>query len=140
MARVINTNSPGKRRSAYRRTIAEILRRLSQQRDVNVETKDMVAMLVICLRGIDGTIEESISAWEKRGYWKKADEFQQNWWWCSLSANAIEELIKAEDWDKLPDTIMRLFPHFSDIRIKKMTRNPDEWAGSFSKLSGKLKH
>ena len=76
MARVINTNSPGKRRNAHLRTVAEILRRLSQQQDITQETKDMVATLVYCLRGIDGTVEESMVAWEKRGYWKKSDEFQ----------------------------------------------------------------
>ena len=80
MSRVINTNSPGKRRSAHMRTIAEILRRLSQQREVTTETRDMVAMLVFSLRAIDGTVEESVRAWEKRGYWKKADDFQQKWW------------------------------------------------------------
>ena len=92
MARVINTNSPGKRRSAHMRTIAEILRRLSQQQAVNQETKDMVATLVFCLRAIDSTVEESLRAWEKRGYWKKSDDFQQRWWWASLMAKSIEKL------------------------------------------------
>ena len=46
MSRVINTNNPGKRRNSFMRTGAEILRRLSQQKEINDETKDMVAMLV----------------------------------------------------------------------------------------------
>ena len=53
MGRVINTNNPGKRRNSFMRTSAEILRRLSQQKEVDEDTKDMVAMLVYCLRGID---------------------------------------------------------------------------------------
>ena len=138
MARVINTNSPGKRRNAYMRTIAEILRRLSQQSDINQDSKDMVAMLVYCLRGIDGTVEESIVAWEKRGYWKKADDFQQKWWWSSLTAKAIEELIVAENWDALPETMMRLFPHCADIKINRLTRNPKDWQGAYGKLRGEL--
>ncbi len=134
MARVINTNSPGKRRSAHMRTIAEILRRLSQQTEIDQQTKDMVAMLVYCLRGIDATVEESIVAWEKRGYWKKADDFQQKWWWSSLMANAIEELVRGENWDMLPETMVRLFPHFSDIQINRMTRDPQDWRGAHHKL------
>lgn len=137
MARVINTNSPGKRRSAHMRTIAEILRHLSQQREVNQQTQDMVAMLVYCLRGIDDTVEESVRAWEKRGYWKKADDFQQRWWWSSLMANAIEDLLRTGSWDNLPETMIKLYPHFADIQVNRMTRDPAEWKGAYSKIIGK---
>lgn len=134
MARVINTNSPGKRRGAHMRTIAEILRRLSQQQDINEETRDLAAALVYCLRAIDLTVEESMSAWEKRGYWKKSDDFQQKWWWASLKAKSLEELIKADDWDKLPDAMISLFPHVADIQISRMTRDPEAWQGAYKRL------
>lgn len=136
MARVINTNSPGKRRNAHMRTIAEILRQLSQQREFNQQTKDMVAMLVYCLRGVDQTVEESIRAWEKRGYWKKADDFQQKWWWSSLMADAIEKLLRDENWDEIPETMIKLYPHFADIKINRMTRDPADWVGAYLKLVG----
>jgi hypothetical protein len=134
MARVINTNNPGKRRNSYMRTCAEILRRLSQQKEINEDTKDMIAMLVYSLRSVDETVEESIRAWEKRGYWKKADDFQQKWWWSSLMATALEKLVINDNWDALPDMMVKLFPHFADIQINKMTRNPDEWEGAYRKF------
>ncbi len=136
MARVINTNSPGKRRNAHMRTCAEILRHLSQQQQVNQQTKDMVAMLVYCLRGINDTVEESITAWEKRGYWKKADDFQQKWWWSSLMAGTIEELLRNDNWDRLPETMMKLYPHFAAIQINKLTRDPADWEGAHRRLIG----
>ena len=134
MARVINTNSPGKRRKAHIRTIAEILRLLAQQKTIDSQSKDMVAAIIFCLRGIDATVEESIVAWEKRGYWKKADDFQQKWWWCQLMANSMEEMVKADAWDQLPETMAKLFPHIADIKINKMTRKSDIWSGSYGKL------
>lgn len=134
MARVINTNSPGKRRNAHMRTIAEILRHLSQQREVNQQTKDMVAMIVFCLRGVDATVEESIRAWEKRGYWKKADDFQQKWWWSSLMADAIEKLLRDGNWDQIPEIMIKLYPHFADIQVNRMTRDPADWDGAYLKL------
>mgnify|MGYP005662528995 CR=1 FL=1 len=139
MARVINTNNPGKRRNSFMRTSAEILRRLSQQKEVDEDTKDMVAMLIYCLRGIDRTVEESITAWEKRGYWKKADDFQQKWWWASLMETSLFKLVQADDWDKMPETMVKLFPHFSDIKINKMTRNPKDWEGTYRKLKEEMK-
>ena len=134
MGRVINTNNPGKRRNAYMRTVAEILRRLSQKKEIDSDTKDMVAMLVYCLRGIDGTVEESITAWEKRGYWKKADDFQQKWWWASLTATSLDKLVKTGNWDNMPEVMMKLFPHVTDIKINKMTRDPKDWEGAYQKL------
>lgn len=134
MGRVINTNNPGKRRNSFMRTSAEILRRLSQQKEVDEDTKDMIAMLVYCMRGIDGTVEESIRAWEKRGYWKKADDFQQKWWWASLMASSLEKLVRSDKWDDLPDVMIKLFPHVSDIQINKMTRNPKDWEGAYRKF------
>lgn len=136
MARVINTNSPGKRRNAHMRTIAELLRHLSQQRDINLQTKDMVATLVACLRGIDATVEESISAWEKRGYWKKAVDFQQKWWWSPIMANSIEALLRNDDWEKMPETLFKLYPHFSDIQVNRLTRDPADWEGAYQRLIG----
>ena len=134
MSRVINTNSPGKRRSAHLRTIAEILRRLSQAQDINQESKDMVAMLVYCLRGIESTVEESMVAWEKRGYWKKADEFQQKWWWASLLSKSVEELLRNEDWERLPEVMMKLYSHVSDLKVNRLTRDPGAWKGAYQKL------
>ena len=40
MARVINTNSPGKRRNAHMRTVAEILRHLGQKTTIDDSSKD----------------------------------------------------------------------------------------------------
>ena len=134
MARIINTNSPGKRRGAHMRTIAEILRRLSQQQDINEETRDLAAALVYCLRGIDMTVEESMRAWEKRGYWKKSDDFQQKWWWASLMAKSLAELIKADNWEKLPDAMISLFPHVAHIQVNRMTRGPEAWQDAYKRL------
>ncbi|MCY4147591.1 MAG: hypothetical protein OXE95_12120 [Chloroflexi bacterium] len=135
MARVINTNSPGKRRNAQLRTIAEILRRLSQQREVSQESKDMAAALVYCLRAIAETVEESTRAWEKRGYWKKADDFQQKWWWASLEAQRIEKLVKEGDWSRLPETMIKLLPQVAHIQLNRMTRDPAAWRGAYAKLT-----
>ena len=139
MGRVINTNNPGKRRNAAMRTIAEILRRLGQhQGSINDDVRDMVAMTVYCLREIDDTVIESIQAWEKRGYWQKADKFQVEWMWAEQMASRIERMIKSENWQELPEIMVKLFPHFSDIEIKSMTRNEKEWQGAFDRLLAQL--
>ena len=135
MGRVINTNNPGKRRNHAMRSIAEILRRLGQrQGDIDDDVRDMVAMIVFCLREIDATVLDSIKAWEKRGYWNKADKFQMEWMWAGQLAKTVEEILFAEDWDQFPEIMMKLFPHFSDIEVNKMTRDSSLWIGSYDML------
>lgn len=134
MSRVINTNSPQKRRNHHMRTIAEILRRVGQKSGVDDEVKDMVSEIVFCLRDIDATIAESVDAWEKRKYWKKADDFQEKWWWASQYAKSVEKLVRDAKWDDLPTLMMKLFPHFADIEINKMMRDERDWLGSYEKL------
>lgn len=137
MGRVINTNNPGKRRNFHMRTIAEILRRLGQKQAVDDEVKDMTAMIAYCLHEITSTVTESIEAWEKRNYWKKADDFQQKWWWAEQTATQIEKLMLEENWDQLPDIIIKLFPYFSDIEINKMMRSEDLWLGAYGRFISK---
>lgn len=135
MGRVINNNTPGKRRNAMMRTIAEILRRLGQHNgEITDEVRDMTTMIVFCLREIDSSIIDTIKAWEKRGYWQKADKFQQEWMWSEQYASKLETLIREEKWHELPEIMMKLFPHFASIEINKMTRNPSDWEGTFDRL------
>lgn len=134
MSRVINTNSPGKRRNHHMRTIAELLRRLGQKQGVDDEAKDMVATIVFALRDINATVIESVEAWEKRNYYKKADDFQEKWWWASRLLPQIEKAVREETWDELPTLMTKLFPYFADIEVNKMMRKDDTWNGAYDEL------
>ncbi|HLV36312.1 MAG TPA: hypothetical protein VKY59_14390 [Spirillospora sp.] len=134
MSRVINTDSAGKRRNQNMRTGAELLRRLSQKTTIDEEAQDMVALLVYCLREIDEGIDESARAWEKRDYWMKAEEFRQRWHWAGTMADELQDMIFQDDWQRMPEMMVRLLPHFSDIKINKFMRKPDLWSGSYERL------
>jgi hypothetical protein len=134
MSRVINTDSPGKRRSQSRRTIAEMLLLLGRKTEVDEETKDMAAMTVYLLRDMESTVTESVEAWEKRGYWMKAERFLRDWMWIRELAVNIEDVIRHEAWDLLPELLFELSPRFNDISLKTMTRKPDAWRGAYQRL------
>lgn len=134
MSRVINTDSPGKRRNTARRTIAELLRRLMLQREFNEETRDMVAALVLNLREVAATIETTTEAWENRDYYLKADRFRLEWEWVTPAAQSLNDLVVHERWEALPQELAGLAPRFADIRVAKMTRPPSAWQGSYALL------
>jgi hypothetical protein len=134
MSRVINTSGPGKRRNQLRRTIAEILRQLMLKRQLDEEVKDMTATVVLALRGIAETIEESTIAWEKRNYFLKADRFRRSWEWTTVHADRLSKLVLDDGWDRLPRELAMLAPYFNDIRVVKFTRQPSDWQGNYSLL------
>ena len=134
MGRVINPDSAGKLRNQALRTIAELLRHLSQKNTLDDEAKDMASALVFNFRDIDEGIEASAAAWEKRDYWMKADELRTRWSWAGRMADELNALIMSEEWDKLPAIMLKIMPYVSDIKITKLTRKEDAWQGSHMRL------
>ncbi|MCP4357584.1 MAG: hypothetical protein GY796_06170 [Chloroflexi bacterium] len=134
MSRIIHVNSPTKIRNRNRRSIAEMLRRLGEKSEMDSEVKDMASMIVFLLRDIHAGVERSAEAWEKRDYWMKAERFLREWHWSLEMAADIEDVIRHEAWDLIPDLIINLYPHFNDIQIKKMTRDVSLWQGAYGRL------
>jgi hypothetical protein len=134
MSRIINLNSPAKIRNRNRRTIAEILRRMSTKPEFDDESKDMSATLVFLLREIHSGVLVSVEAWEKRGYWMKADRFIREWQWTIDTAANLEDVIRNESWDLLPRLLGEMYPHSAGIDLKKMTRPSSTWEGAYRRL------
>lgn len=134
MSRVINLNSPAKTRNRNMRTIAEILRRMSTKSSIDDETRDMSATLVFLMREIHAGVMVSVEAWEKRGYWLKADRFIRKWEWTSETAHNLEDVLRNGAWDLLPRLLAGLFPHTANIELKKLTRPPSMWNGGYQRL------
>ena len=134
MSRVINLNNPGKLRNRNMRTIAEILRRVSSKADVDAEARDMFAAVVFALREIHASALVTVEAWEKRGYWMKADRFIRDWEWSQDLALNLEDVIRNDAWDLIPRLMGELVPHTANVQVKNMTRPPSTWQGAYQKL------
>ena len=134
MSRVINTNNPGKVRSANMRTIAEFLRLVGGKKEIDAEAKDILAALVFLMREIHGSAQVTVQAWEKRGYWMKADRFMREWEWSAEMAANLEDVIRNDAWDLIPRLLAELAPQTAGVQIKSMTRSPSSWRGAYQKL------
>jgi len=134
MSRVISTQGPGKARNQHRRTIAEALRRLSQKPNLDDEAKDLSALIVFSLHGMADTVDRTISAWEKRDYWMKAERFREQWRWLEPTADELSAVIYEGRWNQLPLVLAQLLSHFADVKVKQMTRKPAVWQGAYEKF------
>jgi hypothetical protein len=134
MSRIVNLNSPAKVRSQNLRSIAEVLRHLADKTSFDAESKDMAASLVYFLQEINASTEQTAEAWEKRGYWMKAERFLRNWAWSIEMAANLEDVIRNDAWDLLPDLLGQLLTYTADIQVKNMTRSKDTWHGAYERL------
>lgn len=134
MGRVINTDSPGAQRQRIRRTIAEALRRLMEKDGFDDEARDLAALIVISLRALSDGVDRSAGAWEKRGYYIKADRFRREWEWVDTMADELTALIQNAEWVRLPVVLARLAPRFADIKIRRLTRSPDVWKDCYQRF------
>lgn len=134
MGRVINTNNPTAARNYSRRTVAEMLRQISHKSAIDAETKDMAAALIFALRDIQSNVQQSAEAWEKRGYWMKAERFLREWNWVKEIAYNLEDVLRYEAWDLLPELLSQLLPHVADIEVTKLMRTAITWQGAYARL------
>jgi len=127
MSRVINTDSPGKRRGHLMRTVAELQRRLMKKAAPDDEARDMLALAVFCLREIAATVRAAAEVWDERGYWKKAAAFETEWEWAAETAERIEALLRREKWEEIPGILVLLADKTSAIEVNQFTRKPETW-------------
>jgi hypothetical protein len=135
MGRVIQTgDTPAKRRNAAMRSGAEVIRLLAERPSIDDEARDMIAFLIMNLRDVYHTIEESAQVWDERDYWRKSEALRAKWRWAHLSADSLEKLALEERWHELPMEIIALVPHFSGVTVTNITRDSDWWCGAYRAL------
>ncbi len=134
MSRIVKIDSPGKVRNQLMRTAAELIRHLGQKTTVDDEARDMAALLVYCLRQIDAGVEESARAWEKRDYWIKAEQFRARWHWAGKASRDLDRIVRSDSWEELPPVLVKVLPHFEEIKIAKFTRKDNLWEGTYKRL------
>jgi hypothetical protein len=137
LARVINPDSVGKRRTQLVRATALALRELvrsSRQSEPDNETRDLVAFISLSIQAISETIDPSVEAWEKRGYWVKADHFRMEWAWTTKLSRVMREALFAEDWATVMLTGVQISQKLGNIKISEHHRMGTPWLGAWAKL------
>ena len=135
MSPIINPESAGKERTRFSKAIVLAVRELAKQTDVNQEAKDLAAFIAIGLKSISDGIDVSVAAWEKRGYWVKADRFRMDWMWTGQVADKMKVAIFTDDWGTIAMLMPQIAQKFNKIEIAKNHRLGKPWVGAFEKLT-----
>ena len=84
---------------------------------------------------ISDGIDVSVAAWEKRGYWVKADRFRMDWMWTGQYADKMKVAIFTDDWGTIAMLMPQIAQKFSKIEVSKNHRLGRPWEGALKQLT-----
>jgi hypothetical protein len=134
LSRVINPNQPGKERNRLRRAIALALRELTRETEPTSKARDLAAFIVLSLEAIEITVSTTVTAWEKRDYWVKADRFRMDWEWVVTLCTAMRRAVITEDWAAIAINAAKIAQHLSDVKVSDRHRMGAPWVGAWKHL------
>jgi hypothetical protein len=134
LSRVYNPESVGKDRTRLSKSIVLSLRELMKQTEPNALTKDLTAFVVLALSEISENIDVSVEAWEKRGYWVKADKFRLEWEWAGAYAKTLKSALLAEDWGNVAMTSAKIAQKLNKVTVPEHHRLGTPWVGAWKNL------
>ncbi|NUM47965.1 MAG: hypothetical protein HUU38_24945 [Anaerolineales bacterium] len=135
MSRVINPNALGKERDRLAKAIYLALRELAQQASMETKTYDLAAYIVLSLETIAETIDPSVQAWEKRGYWVKADRFRMDWMWTGQYAKDLRAALLLDDWAQVALLSGKIGGKLNGIKLPAKHRIGQPWVGAWQQFS-----
>lgn len=137
MSRVINPEGAGKERTRLVKTIVLAMRELMRQSEPDESSRDLAAYIGLALLEIHETIETSVQAWEKKGYWVKADRFRMEWAWTERMGQQIRDAVLRDDWATIALNVAQLGGKLNNIDVPVRHRLGTPWEGAFEQLKKK---
>ena len=135
MTRVINVESVGKERNQLIKAIVAAIRELARQNETGVEALDLVSFIIFSLETIAKSIESSVSAWEKRDYWVKADRFRMEWDWTGKIADNLRTALDEEDWGSIARLSAIIGQKLAKTKVSDKNRIGTPWKGCWSRIN-----
>lgn len=134
MSRVINTETAGKVRNHLVRAVVLSIRELMKQPEPNQEALDQAAFIALALLEIYETVDSSVQAWEKKGYWVKADRFRMEWDWTQRLGETMRKAVLGQDWPTIAMTAAQTAQKLGKITIPERHRLGTPWTGAYRTL------
>ena len=130
MTRIIKTTTPGKERNQLSRAIVITIREFMRQQEPGNAAREMVAFIILALHEIADGIDKSVAAWEKRGYWVKADKYRMEWQWTGQIADQLKNAFDCEDWGEIAAQLMSVMNHLASVKVSDRHRMGKPWVGA----------
>ena len=134
MGRIIPLDTAGKNRTRLVRSVVMALRELASQNQTDHQTYDLAAYIALALAEIHQTIDASVIAWEKRGYWVKADRFRMDWAWSEQLGGLMKKAVLADDWASVARLAAQIAEKLNSTKVSQRNRLGKPWIGAWERL------
>lgn len=131
MGRVINPEGVGKERTRLVKSVGLALRELMKQSQADDQTRDLVAYIALALEETAETIDVTVTAWEKRGYWIKADRFRMEWDWSGQLGQKMNKALLDDDWAAVASIAAQVAQKLKDIELPQRNTLGNPWVGAW---------
>jgi hypothetical protein len=138
LGRIINTESAGKERNRLSRCIVLSLRELMRQSQPDEKSRDLAAFIALALLSISDTVEASVLAWEKKGYWVKADRYRMEWSWTERFGKQMKQAVFQEDWPMVAQVSVQVAQKLMSVEVPLRNRLGTPWVGAWGTLKQML--
>jgi hypothetical protein len=102
-----------------------------RQTEPDARSRDLAAFISLALIQIAQTIDVSVEAWEKRGYWVKAERFRMEWDWAGRLGRAMKEALKKDDWGTIAGTSVQIAQKLMKVQVTERHRLGTPWVGAW---------
>lgn len=135
MGRVINPESAGKERTRLVKATVLAMRELMRQTQPDEHSRDLAGFIALALIEISEGIDTSVLAWEKKGYWVKADRFRMEWDWTGRLGDQMRQAVLADDWASVARVAALVGGKLMSVKLPEHHRLGTPWVGAFHRLS-----
>jgi hypothetical protein len=133
LSRIVRPESAARLRAKVLQSTALAIRHAAMQSPTSPDRHDVLAYIVLALRQVSDSIETSAAAWEKRGYWLKADRFRRDWVWVEGVRGKLEGALRDQDYAAAGEGIGQLSGFLAGVKIPARMQRTRPWQGSWER-------
>jgi hypothetical protein len=134
LSRFINPETAGKERTKLTKEIVYAIRELMKQQEPDAKSRDLAAFISLSLANVSQTVDGSVEAWEKRGYWVKADHFRMEWIWAGRLGEALKTAVASDDWGAVAINVSNVAQKLMSVKLSGRFNPGEPWQGAFEAL------
>lgn len=134
MSRIIKPYGVGQERNHLIKAIVISIRELMKQQTVDRKSRDLAAFIAVALEAVDDTVERTVTPWEKRDYWLKADKFRLEWDWVKRLGPEMRKAVLGEDWGQVASLAVEIGGKLNSVKVSERHRMGQPWVGAWDKM------
>jgi len=137
MSRITKISSQGSERTRLLKVVVYAAQQLIERENLDDESRDIVAYIILSLDRLIEGINVTITAWERRDYWIKVEKFKASWMWVWRIRKLFSDALIVKSMNNVRAATQLLLTEIPVITPHRRPNIPRPWLGAWEILSNK---